>query len=215
MSDVASKRNTLRKLTWGAAVCLPLLLAAAPAMGQVAAGYSEYYIPGSENTVSAVLRSLGPAPTSPNTHVVVSVTAWSPSTTLYVDHWEDGYDFDPANPTTADETYTLTTGAPLVFESANVVIPRTASTTCNTYRNGTLITTGATTCYDGGDRIYVAGGRSRSPARPGSSRRAPPSRRPPGRSTRSSPSSRPTSSPSARTWPSGPSSSSTSCAWRS
>ena len=62
MRDVASKRSTLQKLTWGAAVCLPLLLAATPAVGQVAAGYSEYYIPGSENAVSAVLSSLGPAP---------------------------------------------------------------------------------------------------------------------------------------------------------
>ena len=52
----------------------------------------------------------------------------------------------------------MTTGTPLVFESANVVIPRTSATTCDTYRNGTLITTGTTTCYDGGDRIYVAGG---------------------------------------------------------
>ena len=158
MRDGVSRRNSLQKLTWALAVCVPVLLAATPALGQVAAGYSEYYIPGSENAVSAVLTSLGPAPASPNTHVIISVTAWSPNTTLYVDHWENGYGFDPANPTTADETYALTTGTPLVFESANVVIPRTAATTCNTYRNGTLVATGTRTCYDGGDRIYVAGG---------------------------------------------------------
>ena len=45
-----------------------------------------------------------------------------------------------------------------MLESANIAIPRTSSTTCDTYRNGTLIAAGTTTCYDGGDRIYVAGG---------------------------------------------------------
>ena len=32
-------------------------------------------------------------------HAVIAVTAWSANTTVYYDHWEDGYDFDPANPT--------------------------------------------------------------------------------------------------------------------
>jgi len=47
-----------------------------------------------------------------------SVVAWSANTTVYYDHWENGYNFDPNNPAaTADETYTLATpGTIKVFD---------------------------------------------------------------------------------------------------
>ena len=179
-----------------------MLLAVSPAHAQVAAGYSEYYIPGDETNMRLVFDSLGTAGTdSPDMHAVITVTAWSANTTVYYDHWEDGYDFDPANPGTADETYTLSTGVPLVFESANIGDPRTSSTTCERTATERLITAGTTTCYDGGDRIYVAGGVvtvTRAGWIEDAGRR--PTRRRRGRSTRSSRSSRPTSCPSARTW---------------
>lgn len=166
MRDVVSKRKTLQQLTWGAAVCLPLLLAANPAMGQVVAGYSEYYIPADEDNLSLVLCSQGSiACTSPSTHAVISVTAWADTTAVYFDHWENGYNFDPANPTTADETYTLNTGQRLIFESDTITLPRTATppagSTCTKLRNGVAATTNPNlsyVCYDGRDRIYTAGG---------------------------------------------------------
>ena len=55
-------------------------------------------------------------------HAVIAVTAWSANTTVYYDHWEDGYDFDPANPeATADETVVLAnTGDQRIFESSTI-----------------------------------------------------------------------------------------------
>jgi uncharacterized repeat protein (TIGR01451 family) len=141
--STVSKGNTLRTLTWGVALALPLVLAAAPVRAQVAAGYSEYYIPGDESSMWTIFNTLDGAGANTTMHSVIAVTAWSPNTTVYYDHWENGYNFDPANPSSADETYVLaTTGAQHVFESANIPTnPR-----------------GTATYYDGGDRIYVAGG---------------------------------------------------------
>ncbi len=170
------------------ALALLLVLAASPAMAQVAAGYSEYFIPGDEDNMGRVLCVYGawayPCPNPVHTHVVISVTAWSDNTTVYFDHWENGYGFDPANPATADETYdvasghALNTGDRLVFDSGTIALPRwntypsappnPPATQCGTYsatlyRAGGTSTvirggTNSTTCYDGGDRIYVAGG---------------------------------------------------------
>ena len=179
-----SRSKAVRWLRWLAAACL-VLLAVPPAHAQAPAGYSEYYIPGDEDNMGRVLCVYGaatyPCPNPVHTHAVISVTAWSDNTTVYYDHWENGYGFDPANPTTADETYTgataLNTGDRLVFDSALMTLPRwntyptpppsPPATTCNStatlYRaNGTTTVlvnrTAQTTCYDGGDHLYVAGG---------------------------------------------------------
>jgi uncharacterized repeat protein (TIGR01451 family)/fimbrial isopeptide formation D2 family protein len=161
MGTLVTRAKSL--IPWcGVLIGLGLWVAAAPAVAQVAAGYSEYFIPGDEDDVGIVLCSHGGGCAAGyHTHAVISVTAWSDTTTVYYDHWENGYNFDPANPgTTADETYTLNTGQRMAFESANIALPRTATpptTTCNNYRNGTAVGT-STTCYDGRDHIYVAGG---------------------------------------------------------
>ena len=116
-----------------------------------------------------------PCPNPTRTHAVISVTAWSDNTTVYYDHWENGYDFDPANPTTADETYThcstpataSSSRAPLSPFRGNATHPA-PQPSCD-HASPRLRSTGptaptasqplgATTCYDGGDRIYVAGG---------------------------------------------------------
>ncbi|NOY68082.1 MAG: hypothetical protein GXP53_01110 [Deltaproteobacteria bacterium] len=107
-------------------------------------GYSEYYIPGDEVNMNYVLDDIGAYNESGDMHAIISVTAWSANTTVYYDHWENGYNFDPDNPvSTADETYTLAAkGDSKIFESANIPTnPR-----------------GTATYYDGMDRIYVAGG---------------------------------------------------------
>jgi uncharacterized repeat protein (TIGR01451 family) len=166
MRASVSRGNTVRALMRGAMTCLPFLLGASPAVAQVVAGYSEYYIPADEDNLSLALCSYGATGcTSSSTHAVISVTAWADNTTVYYDHWENGYNFDPANPTTADETYTLNTGQRIIFESGTITLPRTATppsgSTCTKERNGAAVTTTPNqpyVCYDGRDHIYTAGG---------------------------------------------------------
>ena len=144
MRSVQGSRVCAR-LRWLAAAFL-LLACVSPAHAQVPAGYSEYYIPGDEDNLSLALCTHGGAAcTSTATHSVISVTGWADTTAVYYDHWENGYNFDPANPTTADETYNLNTGQRLIFESATITLPRTATpptgSTCTKLRNGAAATT--------------------------------------------------------------------------
>ncbi len=123
-----------------------MFLGGTPVFAAVSSGYSEYIVPGDEEIVHAILDELGDGDqTSPNadTHSYIAVTVWSDNTTIYYDHWEDGYDFDRDDPSTADETYTLANrGESQIFEGTNIPTdPR-----------------GTATYYDGRDRIFVAGG---------------------------------------------------------
>ena len=133
-------------------IFLVLFLSAAISHASAPAGYSEYFIPGDEGNMYTLFDTLDTgAIASSNMHAVISVTAWSDNITLYYDHWENGYNFDPTNPAaTADEVYTFATaGSQRTFESASIPLPTSVQATCSP----------AGTCYyDGGDRIYVAGG---------------------------------------------------------
>jgi len=133
--------------------CL-LLLSAGAAFGQAAAGYSEYFLPGDEQNMYFIFNDLDVNGGATGMHSVTSVVAWSGNTTIYYDHWENGYNFDPNNPAaTADETYVLATpGSIKLFESSNVPNIRNPASTCAGQGNP------GNRCYDGGDRIYVAGG---------------------------------------------------------
>jgi len=126
-------------------VFLILMMLAGPsqAFGASSAGYSEYYIPGNEENMIRIFQEVGAGDQGTLMHSVITITAWSANTTVYYDHWEDGYDFDPDNPATADETFTLSNrGDSETFESSNIPTnPR-----------------GTSVYYDGGDYIYVAGG---------------------------------------------------------
>ncbi|MFA6053974.1 MAG: SdrD B-like domain-containing protein [Thermodesulfovibrionales bacterium] len=148
--------NNLIKQVAKILVILLFVFSASYSYAAVPAGYSDYYIPGDEVSMWTIFNSLDAAATT-TMHTVISVTAWSANTKVYYDHWEsckgipvgsvgctNGYNFDPDNPdATADEIVTLTnTGDQRVFESSNIPTnPR-----------------GTNTFYDGGDRIYVAGG---------------------------------------------------------
>ena len=127
---------------------LLLLVCATYAHAAVPAGYSEYYIPGDEEQLALIWGDIGQtggiAVTGANAtrHTIISVVAWSDNTTVYYDHWENGYNFDPNDPTSADETYTLNKGESKIFDSTGIPV----------YSRGTG------TYYDGGDHIYVAGG---------------------------------------------------------
>ncbi len=122
------------------------ILSVNKAVAAAPAGYSEFYIPGDEDNMMYIMSTLGNlsgTQTGSGMHTIISVVASSDNTTVYYDHWEDGYDFDPNDPaTTADETQTLNQGGVYTFESASIAIPRSS----------------AVTVYDGRDRVYVAGG---------------------------------------------------------
>lgn len=91
---------------------------------------------------------------------VITVSIGNDNVTLYYDHWENGYGFNPATLTGADETYTGNRGTIFTFKSTNIPYPRgTSLTACS----GSTFPSGgsggsATRCYDSRDRLYVVGG---------------------------------------------------------
>src|SRR5687767_14194 len=89
-----------------------------PAAAQLT-GFQEYFIPGKEDQLREIFRSFS---TSVGTemHAVIAATAAS-DTVIYYDHWEDGYDFDPANPeATYDEKLSVAAGTSHVFENGGI-----------------------------------------------------------------------------------------------
>jgi LPXTG-site transpeptidase (sortase) family protein len=136
------------------------------------AGYSEYFIPGSTDQLFRILQDIDNNPQLGNAfgvgtcatgtvpgggvggcnymHNIVTISVSSDGTTIYYDHWENGYSSGNAG----DEVYLANNGDVLVFESSNILVPRAPGNTCvSTNPNGA-----STQCYDGRDRIYVAGG---------------------------------------------------------
>ncbi len=112
--------------------------------GSAPAGYQQYMVSGEEVQMWNILVDLDDTNLDSETmHSLVSVVAGGNNTTIYYDHWEDGYDFDPSDPSgTADEVYFLPGGGTKVFEGSNIPVnPR-----------------GTATYYDGRDRIFTAGG---------------------------------------------------------
>ncbi len=130
----------------GAAAVALVALAASPVLAQVTAGYSEYYVPGGEDEMHLAFRTMGGGTISASTHATITITAWADNTTVYYDHWENGLNFDPVTLSGVDATFNLgPTGSVLTLDNTpagGIPIPRNLA---NTY-------------YDGGDRIYVAGG---------------------------------------------------------
>ncbi|MFH1984954.1 MAG: C25 family cysteine peptidase [Pseudomonadota bacterium] len=137
------------------ALCALVMLPAAVSTvhAAVSSGYSEYYIPGRTEQMWAVFSdmdnkiavNLGQATqldAAQGMHSVISITVTGDNTTVYYDHWEDGYDFDPANPdATYDQKWVRNAGEVITLTGDNIPVnPR-----------------GTSVYYDGGDRIYVAG----------------------------------------------------------
>ncbi len=135
-----------------------MLVPYSSAFAAVPAGYSEYFIPGGEDQLWAIYVDLDNDPVlveADGMHAVIAVTSAADDTTIYYDHWEDGYDAVPATPGPSTEIFTLDIGDVQEFESSNIPIPRgTSLNVCN--NDGVAPATEP--CYDGRDRIYVAGG---------------------------------------------------------
>ncbi len=117
-----------------------------PEVSALPAGFQEFYVPlpsgdnlGAQpynGTYSVFNYIEPPVATGPGMHYVVGVTASADNTTVYYDHWENGYQTGPAG----DEVVPLNKGQVHVFESSNIPVPR-----------------GTTIKYDGGDRVFVSG----------------------------------------------------------
>ncbi len=126
-----------------------------PAQAGVVAGFSEYFIPGSADQLRAILldNDNGIAADN-NLHIVITIPIAVDGVTVYYDHWENGYGTGVLG---ADEVYHVNRGQVLTFKSPTVLAnPRgTSLTACpgSTNPNGPT-----SNCYDGRDRIYVAGG---------------------------------------------------------
>lgn len=118
-----------------------------PAAFALPAGFQEFYLPlptGDDVAVtdpdSGTYRIFDeiepPIYASRGMHYVVGVTASANNTTIYYDHWENGYSAGA----TGDEVVNLDKGEVHYFEDSDIPVPR-----------------GTGEYYDGGDRIYVSG----------------------------------------------------------
>ena len=130
-----------------------LLFISNPAFGSSTAGFSEYIVPGNEEILHSILDEIGNGDQgypNANMHSFITLTAWADSTSVYYDHWENGYGFDPDDPEgTADEFFNANTTPKLEKRGDSLIL------------EGSGIPTeprGTSLYYDGRDRIYVAGG---------------------------------------------------------
>jgi hypothetical protein len=114
-----------------------------------AAGFSEYYLPGTTDQLFQILKDIDNDPDLGNAlggggvcvaapcnrmHNVITVSVSADNVTVYYDHWENGYG---AGNVGNDETYIANKGDVLTFESANILVPRNAGDTCaSTNPNG-------------------------------------------------------------------------------
>lgn len=127
-----------------------------PLQGATPAGYSQFFVPGDEENLWNIMATLGgfdDTQKAQGMHSIISVVASSDNTIVYYDHWEDGYDFDPASPSTADEYFTISSrGGVWELESSNIKLAGVSPATPRCTDNPPV------DCYDGRDKIYVAGG---------------------------------------------------------
>jgi hypothetical protein len=142
------------------ALVLQLFAFPSPAKAEIAAGYSEYFIPASDDDLMAVLDIIESSSIGTTLTNVITVSVGNDNVTLYYDHWENGYGFNSSTLTGADEVYTGNRGTIFTFKSTNIPYPRgTSLTACS----GSTFPAGGTggsasNCYDSRDRLYVVGG---------------------------------------------------------
>ncbi len=134
-------------------VGLQFLSPAQTAKADVAAGFSEYFIPGAADDIWDILNDLSPF-SGNNFLNVITMPITTPNLTVYYDHWENGYLTGAAG----DEVYSgYAVGSVLTFKSPSISSnPRgTNLTACAGSTNPAGTTSN---CYDGMDRIFVVGG---------------------------------------------------------
>ena len=146
------KNEKVKPILFAFTFCL-ILSTAFQAFGSPA-GYSTFVIPADEENLITVLKDLYDR-TDNTMRSVIAITAWTDDTVVFIDHWEDGYEYNPESPATStyDETFTLlNTGDARQLEST-IETGQAVPSEC--FWDGT----GDRTCpCDGKDIIYVVGG---------------------------------------------------------
>lgn len=140
-ADIAHNEGTGRLL---ALIALSVFLAVSigpVGVSAVTVGTQDFYLPLPSNLTSPIFSDIYTSqkstwPSQPM-HYVVGITATVDNTTIYYDHWENGY----TGGLSGDQVVTLNRGKTQVFRNDVPVLPR-----------------GTSTRYDGGDRLYVVGG---------------------------------------------------------
>lgn len=130
--------SSLRRVLWLSFLISGLFFwPSAKPVSALPAGFQEFYLPLPAEATRGIFVAIDNDPVPSNDfRYVVGVTASADNTTVYYDHWENGY----TNGASGDEVITLNKGQVHTFESNVPSNPR-----------------GSSTVYDGRDRIYVAG----------------------------------------------------------
>jgi hypothetical protein len=128
-----------------------------PVQAIVVAGFSEYYIPGSVSQLMAILDDIESSGIGTTLTNVITISVGADSVTVYYDHWEDGYGTGTSG---ANETYVANEGDVLTFRSNVASTHGAVLDDCSgsTFPSGGSPAGAATRCYDGRDRLYIAGG---------------------------------------------------------
>jgi len=119
-------------------------------------GFAEYYVLGDEDDLieayKAIPNSQVPASAAgSNINSRVCIVSSVGGTHVYLDEWEDGYDFDPSDPyNTADAKWDAAAGGPGEAGDALSKGEVLVLTETNRYVSGSE-------GVDGGDRIYISG----------------------------------------------------------
>jgi len=133
-----------------------MMLTAGSVYAASGGGYSEYYVPGTEQQVYDSLHDIRPANVTDPAQMRggISITAGADSTTIYYDHWENGYEADPiAN---ADLVINLNEGDISILQSRLIDPAHTNITDCTIVSAPPGAPAGS--CFDGRDRFYTVGG---------------------------------------------------------
>jgi len=140
-----------------AALAVATAVATPAAAQQVPAGLQEYYVVGRASQVfdfmNAVYRQGNAGADLPDLGLVsvIAAVATTDGERVVYDHWEDGYELDPANPTQpSTEVFTLNRGQAVTWRSGNAC---TNAVTCYVPK-----VRGVALRYDGGDRVVSIGG---------------------------------------------------------
>ena len=137
---------------------LAVLVAAGtcPVAESAVVGFAEYYVLADESDLieayKAIPNSQVPdTATATNINSRVCIVASADGTHVYLDEWEDGYDFDPDDPyNTADAKWDTPSGGPGEQGGALSRGDVLVLTETNTYVSGSE-------GVDGGDRIFISG----------------------------------------------------------
>jgi uncharacterized repeat protein (TIGR01451 family) len=116
-----------------------------PVSAQGGVGYAEYYVMGDEAHIFAALDAIPNSSAAGSINSRLSIVSSADDVNVYLDEWEDGYDFDPSDPSnTADARWDVAGGSAL---NQGDVLTLTETDTFVAGSQG----------VDGGDRLYITG----------------------------------------------------------